>query len=72
MLYKQGDRHKTVIEHVRVHRPSCVAQQGDCGCSLALVAQPARYYINDKEVTEQEYVEVQADYHRLRTLGRAP
>ena len=72
MTYTPGDRHRIVIERRRIHRPTCVAQEGECGCSLQLVPQPARYLINDVEVTRDEYEAAQAQYHSLRDQGQAP
>lgn len=71
-VYVSGDRHRAVTERARVHRPTCITRQGECGCSLELIPQPTRYFINDGEVTRGEYEAAQAEYHRLRALGRAP
>lgn len=70
--YEVGDRHRASQEFQRVHRPICVVQRGDCGCSFTLVPQTRRYFINDSEVGEQQYRQAQAEYLRVRDLGQAP
>ena len=61
MPYIPGDHLRAVREHVRVHRPVCVVQRGECGCSKRLQAQPFRYYHNDQEVTEAQYGQLRAE-----------
>jgi hypothetical protein len=69
MLYTPGDHLRAVRERVRVHRPVCVMQRGECGCSLRLVAQPWRYYHNDQEVTEAEYGQLRAQSQAANAGG---
>lgn len=69
MPYTAGDKLRAVTESVRRHKPRCVAQKGECGCSLELFPQPTRYFINNNEVGKSIYEEVQADYKRQRDLG---
>lgn len=61
-VYTPGDRHRASREMARMHRPLCMVEQGECGCSTELVPQPWRYFINDAEVSEAEYGAAQDGY----------
>ena len=74
--YEPGDHLRAVRESTRVHLPSCVAQRGECGCSMELIDQPWRYLIRrndvDTEVSERDYGDSLAEYVRQRDRGLVP
>jgi hypothetical protein len=73
MAYAPGDSLREVRERARVHRPICIVQRGECGCSLELVPLSSRYFIRragvDREVGQAEYVATQQEYRRYRDAG---